>query len=92
MTTFALFGLVWLAASIVLAPMVGRMIHDPTRCPQCRAKADTKARREYLAGSPVRCWCCPGAPLVDDYQTHTRLAHHPSGRPVGPEDNPRWTP
>lgn len=90
MTTFALFGLGWLVVSIMVAPMVGRMIHDPARCPQCRAKAARQRSRAALSG-PVRCWCCEGAPLVDDYQTHSRLAHHPS-RPTGPEDTQQGWP
>jgi hypothetical protein len=36
-----------------------------------------------------RCLCCPGAPMVDDVFTHSRLAHTP--RALAPEDQPTWT-
>lgn len=37
---WAWFGLGWLAVSIVAAPIVGRMIHDPAGCPECARKRD----------------------------------------------------
>lgn len=36
----------------------------------------------------MRCLVCPGTPLVDDFRTHTRLAHQP--RAVAPEDRQSW--
>ena len=35
------------------------------------------------------CITCPGAPVVDDIDTHARLAHQP--RALSPEDSSWWT-
>jgi hypothetical protein len=40
--------------------------------------------------STLRCITCPGAPLVDDIATHSRLAH--GHRVTAVEDSQRWTP
>lgn len=39
-------GLAWLILSVFLAPVVGRMIHDPAACPDCQRRAvERKAAR-----------------------------------------------
>ena len=42
MTVWQVAGLAWLALSVVLAPMVGRLIHNRAECPVCRARAARK--------------------------------------------------
>lgn len=51
MSEWQIAGLAWLALSVFLAPIVGRMIHDPSRCRECQAR---QARRRYLAASKSR--------------------------------------
>ena len=52
---------------------------------------DRSFRRKHPTIPPLRarCMCCPGAPLVDDAVTHSRLAHAP--RVVGVEDRAEWS-
>jgi hypothetical protein len=48
-------------------------------------------RQRRLAARRVpsmRCHCCPGAPVVDDFRTHSRLAH--GYRAPAPEDSEEW--
>jgi cytochrome c-type biogenesis protein CcmH/NrfF len=50
-----------------------------------RQQRKQAARR---AVPPVRCMVCPGSPMVDDFRTHSRLAHGP--RVPAPEDSREW--
>jgi cytochrome c-type biogenesis protein CcmH/NrfF len=52
-----------------------------------RRRARLAARR--AVPSPVRCMVCPNAPMVDDFRTHSRLAHIPRERAA--EDFPEWS-
>lgn len=51
MSEWQIAGLAGLALSVFLAPIVGRMIHDPARCPECQAR---QAKRRYMAASKSR--------------------------------------
>lgn len=44
MTEWQLAGVAWLGLSVVLAPVVGRMIHDPDRCDVCRHRRASSKR------------------------------------------------
>lgn len=50
MTDWQIAGLCWLGLSIVLAPIVGRMIHNPGDCPACLERA----RKRHPSGRGQR--------------------------------------
>ena len=98
-------ALLWLLLSLIAAPLVGRAIrlgHDRDACRTCQAVRAARAARAPIpvlygayqrpAGepsSPWRCLVCPGAPVVDDPLTHSRLRHRP--RPLAVEDRADWS-
>ena len=47
MTDWQIAGLAWLGLSLVLAPLVGKMIHNQDDCPACQARAARKRRARW---------------------------------------------
>jgi membrane protein implicated in regulation of membrane protease activity len=45
MTDWQIAGVLWLALSVVLAPLVGRMIHGRDTCPVCIERDRKRSRR-----------------------------------------------
>jgi hypothetical protein len=56
LTDWQTAGIAWLILSVFLAPVVGRMIHDPAACPVCqhraRERAATRRRHPSAGGRP----------------------------------------
>lgn len=46
MTAWQVAGVAWLVLSVFLAPVVGRMIHDPRQCRVCERR---RLERAYVA-------------------------------------------
>ena len=78
----------WVAATwaLLCSALVMLLAVAPAR----RARSfETHAEQAMAVARPrLRCLVCGGME-VEDYLTHSRLAHHPS-RPVGVEDRADW--